>query len=134
MVQAEAAGKAIDANMFVPIDLLEPILEDMIKIGRPSRMPRPWLGMYTTEMNGQIVISGLVQDGPAHRAGIKLGDVVLGVADERVSRLAGLFRSIWSLGPAGAEIPLTLARSKKTTQVRVQSADRNDYLTKPRQH
>ena len=134
MVQAEAGGKSIDANMFVPIDLLEPILEDMIKIGRPSRTPRPWLGMYTTEMNGQIVISGLVQNGPAHRAGIKLGDVVLEVADERVSRLAGLFRSIWSQGPAGAEIPLTLARSKRTTQVRVRSADRNDFLTKPRQH
>jgi S1-C subfamily serine protease len=106
----------------------------MIKIGRPARTPRPWLGMYTTEMNGQIVISGLVQDGPAHRAGIKLGDVVIGVADERVSQLSMLFRSIWSMGPAGAEIPLTLARSKKTTQVRVRSADRNDYLTKPRQH
>jgi S1-C subfamily serine protease len=134
MVQAEAAGRSIDANMFVPIDLLEPILDDMIKLGQPARTPRPWLGMYTTETNGQIVISGLVQNGPAHRAGVKLGDVVLKVADQQVSRLAGMFRSIWNIGPAGTEIPMTLARSKKTTQVRVRSADRNDYLTKPRHH
>jgi S1-C subfamily serine protease len=134
MVQAEAAGHSIDANMFVPIDLLEPILDDMIKIGRPARTPRPWLGMYTTEMNGEIVISGLVQNGPAHQAGVKLGDVVLKVADQNVSRLAGMFRSIWNIGPAGTEIPMTLGRSKRTTQVRVRSADRNDYLTKPRHH
>jgi S1-C subfamily serine protease len=85
-------------------------------------------------MNGEIVISGLVQNGPAHQAGVKLGDVVLRVADQNVSRLAGLFRSIWNVGPAGAEIPMTLARSKRTRHVRVRSADRNDYLTKPRHH
>src|ERR1700751_3145559 len=35
-----------DVNMVVPIDLLPPILDDMLTYGRPNRPPRPWLGLY----------------------------------------------------------------------------------------
>jgi S1-C subfamily serine protease len=134
LVQESIGNDTIDANMFVPIDLLDPILEDMLKLGRPSRTPRPWLGMYTTPMQGHLVVGGLTQNGPAHRAGVKLGDVVLEVAGEPVGDLADLFRKIWNIGPAGAEIPMTLARGRNTSRVRVASANREDYLSKPRCH
>jgi S1-C subfamily serine protease len=120
--------------MFVPIDLLEPILEDMKKLGRPARSPRPWLGMYTTPMQGSLVVGALTQGGPAHRAGVRLGDVVLEVAGEPVVDLADLFRRVWDTGSAGTEVPLTLARGKSTSRIRVTSADREDFLTKPRRH
>src|SRR5882757_7441843 len=134
LVQETVAAQTLDANMFVPIDLLEPILEDMTKLGRPARSPRPWLGMYTTPMQGNLVVGGLTQNGPAHRAGVRLGDVVLEVAGEPVADLADLFRRVWSTGPAGAEVPMTLARGKSTSRIRVASADRDDFLTKPRRH
>jgi S1-C subfamily serine protease len=134
LVQETVGTETIDANMFVPIDLLDPILEDMKKLGRPARSPRPWLGMYTTPMQGSLVVGALTQGGPAHRAGVRLGDVVLEVAGEPVADLADLFRRVWDTGSAGAEVPLTLARGKSTSRIRVRSADREDFLTKPRRH
>jgi len=105
----------VQGNMIVPIDLLEPILDDMTKLGRPNRPPRPWLGVYATQTDGHIVIGGLADNGPAHKAGIRQGDVVLEVAGQRVSSLADLFRKIWSLGSAGTEIPLTVAREARSS-------------------
>lgn len=134
LVQESVGTETIDANMFVPIDLLDPILEDMKKLGRPARSPRPWLGMYTTPMQGSLVVGALTQGGPAHRAGVRLGDVVLEVAGEPVADLADLFRRVWKTGSAGTEVPLTLARGKSTSRIRVTSADREDFLTKPRRH
>jgi len=134
LVQENVGAETLDANMFVPIDLLEPILEDMKRLGRPARSPRPWLGMYTTPMQGNLVVGALTQGGPAQRAGVRLGDVVLEVAGEPVSDLADLFRRVWQRGSAGAEVPLTLARGKSTSRIRVTSADREDFLTKPRRH
>jgi S1-C subfamily serine protease len=126
--------KQAQGNMIVPIDLLEPILEDMLKFGRPARAPRPWLGMYATETSGQIIVGGLADGGPAHHAGIRQGDMVLEVAGRRVTSLADLFRGIWALGAAGTEIPLTLARQGSLLNVRLQSIDRTDFLKKPSLH
>ena len=134
LVQETVGTETLDANMFVPIDLLEPILDDMVRLGRAARTPRPWLGMYTTPLQGRLVVGGLTQGGPAHRAGIQLGDIVLEVAGEPVSDLADLFRRVWRTGPAGTEIPMTLVRGGSTSQVRVASADRDDFLTKPKRH
>ena len=120
--------------MIVPIDLLEPILDDMTKLGRPARAPRPWLGMYAAETDGHIIVGGLATDGPADRAGIRQGDLVLEVAGQRVASLADLFRKVWGLGPAGTEIPMTLAREGSQLSVRLQSIDRNDMLKKPLLH
>jgi S1-C subfamily serine protease len=134
LVQEQQSGDKTDANMFVPIDLLEPILEEMSQTGRPTRAARPWLGMYTMEMQGHLVVSGLAEQGPAALAGVKLGDLVLQVAGQPVSGLAELFRTIWGLGPVGTDVPLTLARGESQPLVHVRSADRNDFLRKPLRH
>jgi S1-C subfamily serine protease len=134
LTQERTSGETFDANMFVPIDLLGPILHDMVRLGRPAGPPRPWLGLYATELQDRLVVGGLTQSGPAHRAGVRLGDFVLEVAGTPVSTLAQLFRRIWSVGAAGVEVPLTLERDQATVRVRVQSADRNDFLLKPRRH
>jgi S1-C subfamily serine protease len=134
LIQEKQNGEQVEGNMIVPIDLLEPVFEDMLQLGKPAGLSRPWLGMYTTESQGHLVVGGLAKGGPAERAGIKVGDVVLEVGSDRPSRLAELFRRIWRIGPAGTEIPLTLARSGTIKNVRVKSGDRSDYLKKPRLH
>ncbi|MGB8436758.1 MAG: S1C family serine protease [Burkholderiales bacterium] len=134
LVEETVAGQSIQGNMIVPIDLLAPILEEMLGTGRAARPARPWLGMYTTEMRGQLVVGGLAEGGPAHRAGVRTKDMVLEVAAERVTGLADMFRRIWRLGAAGVEVPLTLARDGELMRVRLRSADRNDYLKKPMLH
>jgi S1-C subfamily serine protease len=134
LVEEVLDGKQTQGNMTVPIDLIEPILDDMTKLGRPNRPPRPWLGMYATQAGGQIVVAGLAQEGPAHRAGLRQGDMVLEVASQRVASLADLFRRVWRLGAAGTEIPLTVARDGSLLNVRLQSIDRNEILKKPLLH
>jgi S1-C subfamily serine protease len=134
LVQEQVGGKTVQGNMIVPIDLLEPILDDMAKLGRTSRAPRPWLGLYATEVRGMLAVAGVASRGPADRAQLKTGDVVLEVAGRRVADLAELFRSIWRLGPAGTEVPLTISRDGVISQVRVRSADRQDFLKKPDLH
>lgn len=134
LVEETVAGQSIQGNMIVPIDLLGPIFDDMLRLGRTARPPRPWLGMYTTEMRGQLVVGGLAQGGPAHRAGVRMKDMVLEVAGERVTGLADLFRRVWQLGAAGVEVPLTLVRDGELKRVRLHSADRNDFLKKPQLH
>lgn len=134
LVEEPVQGKQLQGNMIVPIDLLDPILDDMTKLGRPNRPARPWLGLYAAQANGQIVIGGLADGAPAQRAGVRQADVVLEVAGERVASLADLFRKVWALGAAGTEVPLTLAREGALISVRLQSVDRNDFLKKPMLH
>jgi S1-C subfamily serine protease len=134
LVQEAVGGKAVDGNMFVPIDLLEPILEDMLSTGRAAGPARAWLGLYATEMDGHVVVGGLAPGGPAELAGVQLGDLILEAAGTRVANLAQLFRNIWSVGPAGTEVALTLSRRGASLAIRIRSADRGDFLKKPRLH
>jgi S1-C subfamily serine protease len=134
LVQETVAGKTVDGNMFVPIDLLDPILADMASLGRPARPPRPWLGLYATELEGHLVVGGLAPGGPAEKAGLRLGDLLAEIAGERITGLAAFFRKVWSLGPAGATIPLTVSRQGALSRLELRSADRKDFLKKPRLH
>ena len=131
-VQEAQDGETIKGNMFVPVDLLAPILDDMLTSGRAAGRPRPWLGLYAREESGRLVVNGLAEGGPAARAGVRPGDVVAAVAGERVDRLADLFRAVWRQGPAGTMIPIALDRGGTPVSVEIRSRDRNDLLKKPR--
>jgi S1-C subfamily serine protease len=128
--EAEDDGM-VRGNMFVPAELIDPILDDMLRLGRVDRPPRPWLGIYTSETKEGISIQGLAHGGPAERAGVQLGDVVRDVAGAPVSGLADFDRSLWRHGPAGADIPLTVAREGRLKDVVVRSVDRGALLKKP---
>ncbi len=132
--QAREGGRTEHINMIVPIDLLKPILTDMQMRGQPNRPPRPWLGLYATEIEDKVVVVGLAKNGPAQRADLRTGDIVLAVGGTEVGNLAGLFRKIWSLGQAGVEVPLLAYRDGKTVELRVKSGDRSRFLKAPKLH
>ena len=134
LVQEKVDSGTLQGNMVVPIDLLEPILEDMVKTGRAPRPSHPWLGMYTTEAGKKLVVAGLAPGGPAERAGMKIGDVVVEVGHDRPASLADLWRRVWRAGPAGAEVQLKVVRNLTISEVRVKSADRSEFLKKPHLH
>jgi len=127
-------GKQMQGNMMVPIDLLDPILDDLLRYGRVNRPARPWLGMYATEVEGQLAVAGLAPRGPSERAGLQVGDVLLEVAGRRAKGLAELFRGVWALGPAGVDVPVSVRRNGDTLRFAVHTADRNDFLKKPHLH
>jgi S1-C subfamily serine protease len=125
-----------DVNMIVPIDLLPAILDDMMTYGRPNRPPRPWLGLYATEIEDEnaVVVAGMSDRGPASRSGLKPGDRILAVRDDPVSSLASFWRRVWASGAAGCEVVLQVMRDKDQITVRVPSADRTRLLKAPRLH
>jgi S1-C subfamily serine protease len=132
--QESDEGQEEHLNMVVPIDLLPPIMEDLLTLGRPAKPARPWLGLYSTEVEERIVVVGTAKDAPAQRAKLRTGDIIMAVNGEEVASLADCYRRIWALGPAGAEVPLTVYRDGRTFEARLRSADRNRFLKAPRLH
>ena len=124
----------LPGNMFIPIDLLEPILPAMLSQRFGARQPRPWLGLFTAEALGHLVVADVMPDGPADDAGLAPGDIILRVAAQRVKTLRELYKAIWGLGDAGIIVPMTLLRDGDTNEVTVQSADRYSFFRLPMTH
>ncbi len=133
-LERDRGGKNEHLNMVVPIDLLTPIVDDLRKFGRTQKPVRPWLGLYSTEVEDKVVVVGMAAKGPAARAELKAGDVILAVKGRNVGTLAEFYRAVWALGNAGVEVPLTLYRDGVTFEVRVNSSDRAKLLKGPRMH
>src|SRR2546421_4168489 len=108
LVQEKIDAGTIQGNMIVPIDILAPVLDNMGKLGRPNRPPRPWLGLDATQAGPRLVVAGLASGGPAERAGVKVGDMIIEVAGEKPKGLADLWRRVWRVGPVGSDVPLKI--------------------------
>jgi S1-C subfamily serine protease len=134
LVSEITAGREINANMFVPIDLLNPILEDLTTRGRASRQSRPWLGLYAVEMTGKVYVTGVAEGGPAQLADIREGDMISHVAQHGVATLPDFYRRLWAVGPAGTGVPLTAVRGGTRLHLNVRSVDRGALLKRPQAH
>jgi serine protease Do len=128
VADAMSAGTQSPGNMFVPIDLLKPILADLVEKGRASGPERPWLGLNTEELRGRLFISRVSPEGPAARAGLQQGDIVVGVGSEEVSSLADFYRKIWARGSAGVDVPVRILQGTQVKEVSVRSIDRVEYF------
>jgi S1-C subfamily serine protease len=130
LIVADSAGSGTQApgNMFVPAELLKSNLEDLIARGRPAGPVRPWLGVNTEEMRGRLFVTRVSPEGPADKAGLRSGDILIGVGSDEVSSLAELYRKVWALGPAGVEVPLRVLQGVQVKDVTVRSIDRTDYF------
>ena len=133
-LEREREGSSEHVNMVVPIDLLKPVLDDLRKFGRVNRPARPWLGMFSAEIEEKIVVVGISSKGPAARAELKAGDVILAVNGEKVTSQTQFYRKLWSLGPAGVDVPLTVYHEGVTFNVVLASTDRAKMLKAPRLH
>jgi serine protease Do len=129
---AGGPGTRSPGNMFVPIDLIKPILGDLIERGRPSGPARPWLGVNADELRGRLIVTRVSPDGPAQRAGLKDGDIVLAVGSEEVTSLPEFYKRIWARGAAGVEIPLKVLQGAQVRDVKIRSIDRIEYF-RPKQ-
>ncbi len=125
---AAGGGTPSPGNMFVPVNLLRPILDELIADGRRSGPVRPWLGLNIEEMRGRLFVTRVSPEGPAERAGLRSGDLVVGVGGEDVSSLAELYGKVWSRGAAGVEVPLKVLQGTQVREITVRSIDRLEYF------
>jgi len=121
-------GAAFPGNMFVPIDLLKPLLDDLLATGRRREPARPWLGVYSEEIQGHVVVTRVLPQSPAEQAGLARGDVILGVGGEAVGRQSEFYQRLWASGEAGAPVVLHVLHKKSVRQLTVRSMDRMAFL------
>jgi len=134
LIVADSTGGGVQApgNMFVPAELLKAILEDLIARGKASGPVRPWLGVNTEEMRGRLFVTRVSPDGPADKAGLTAGDVLIGVGNDEVASLADFYRKVWARGAAGVEVPVRVLQGTEVRELTVRSIDRVEYFrTRP---
>jgi len=125
---AIAAGATVPGNMFVPIDVLKPVIGDFIANGRSTTQPRPWLGVTSQEVGGNLLVTPVSPEGPAEAAGLKAGDIIVGIAGEGLKGQADFYTRLWKTGNAGVEVALDVLRGNRVENLKVKSADRNNYF------
>jgi S1-C subfamily serine protease len=125
---AARGGDKAPGNMFVPIDRLSPILADLIAAGRTSGPGRPWLGLTTEELRGRLFVSRVTPGAPAEKAGIRRGDVIVGVNGEAPKDLADFYRKVWAQGSAGVTVALEVLQDSQVRHFDVKSINRLDHL------
>lgn len=122
------AGAAFPGNMFVPIDLLKPLLDDLLSTGARRGPARPWLGVYSEEIQGHLVVTRVLPESPAAKAGLKRGDIILGVGGEAIGRQSEFYQRLWGSGEAGSAVTLHVLQDKLVRKLNVRSGDRMEYL------
>lgn len=133
IVRDAASGTAgIPGNLFVPVNLIKPILPELLRTGKRAGPTHPWLGVATENVHGHLIIVNVTPGGPAESAGLSSGDIILKVDGANVSEPADFYRRVWKLGSAGVKVPLQVLSSGEVRQLDVQSVDRGDFLRKPR--
>ena len=129
LVVGDALGKGqVPGNLFVPIDLLKPILGDLISQGRTSSKPRPWLGVNTQDLQGKLIVTRVSPDSPADQAGLASGDIIVGIRGEQVKGHSDFYRKLWASGDAGTDIVLDVLKGTEIRKFEIHSMDREKYL------
>jgi len=130
---SDALGQAprMAGNMFVPVDLLKPVLAEMQATGSTSQSHRPWLGLTSGEHEGRVVVARVTADSPAHSGGIQRGDVILAVDDEPVASLEAFYKRLWKRQKADDEIRLTLQRGEEVRTLTLRGMDRMTTMARP---
>lgn len=117
----------VPGNLFVPIDLLKPLLSDLLAHGKSSARPRPWIGVQTQEVQGNVIVTRVSPESPADTAGMQPGDVIVAIGGQTIKSQADFYTRLWSRGPAGAQVPLEVLRGGRIQSVTVTSTDRDNY-------
>jgi len=125
---ATDADPHVPGNMFVPIDLLKPILSDLVRTGHRPGPARPWLGVAADEVQGRLLVARVSPEGPADQAGVRRGDIILAVGGDAVHSQAEFYRKLWSSGDAGSLIALRILQGNDVQEVKIRSIDRLDYF------
>ncbi|GAA5236283.1 S1C family serine protease [Verticiella sediminum] len=129
----DALGESqrLAGNMFVPVDLLKPILTDLVEAGKPKAPARPWLGVNVQDIKGRLLVTRVSADGPAARGGINEGDIIVGLKGQPLKSSADFYQRLWESGDAGVEVELNVVQGAEVKRLPIKTIDRQEYLRPP---
>jgi serine protease Do len=130
VMDAHTKGERLPGNMFVPIDLLKPVLDELVATGRQKGGTRPWIGLNSVEEDGRLKVIRVSSDSPAEQAGIEAGDIVLSIGGKKIESHADFYRRLWSSGAPGVEVTLKVLKGSEVVDVKVRSIDRAENIRK----
>ena len=128
---AMGGNRRLPGNMFVPVDLLKPILSEMQQTGSTKVSRRPWLGLSSTEQGGRVQIVRVSKQSPAQLAGLEPGDLVLAVDGAKVATLEEFYKKLWDHARPDAEISLTVLQGADLKTIVLKPVDRMSTMRKP---
>ena len=126
------SGGSMGIGFAIPVSTAKQVLESIVKDGQVTR---GWIGVEPQELNAElmetfnvktkegVIITGVLQNGPAGQAGIKPGDVITAVNGKAVGNVTELLSAVAALKP-GVAAPLSVQRAGKTTEISVSPAKR----------
>lgn len=113
-------------SLAIPIDYYRDYEQELKQYGQVrSRPRRPWLGIYTQGIAGLVVIGNVTANGPAARSGLKQGDIILTVENQKIRSRQELYREMWKKRP-GERISFRILREDQSFDVEVIGGDRAD--------
>jgi serine protease Do len=124
VLNALGDNRRVPGNMFVPVDLLKPILSEMQQTGSTKFSRRPWVGLTSSEQGGRVQIVRVNKESPAQAAGLEPGDVVLAVDGAKVSTLEAFYKKLWAYDKPDAEITLTVLQGADIKTIKFKGVDR----------
>jgi serine protease Do len=121
----------MQGNMFIPIDLLKPILAELKAKGKSRASTRPWLGLSSTEQDGRLRVLRVSRESPAADAGVEVGDLVLAINGIKVESLRAFYAELWRMPSPDSEVELTLLKGAELRKLKVKAQDRSRSMVKP---
>lgn len=121
-------GPRQSGNMFVPIDLLTPVLGELRARGSTRASERAWIGLQCAETGSGLRIMRVNPDSPADVAGLEAGDTIERIDGTAVVTLESFYKALWSGGPAERNVTLELLRNGRPLAVTLRTVDRMKTL------
>lgn len=131
VTDAMGGNRRLPGNMFVPVDLLKPILTEMQQTGSTKLSRRPWVGLTSSEQGGRVQIVRVNKDSPAQAAGLEAGDFVLAVDGTKVATLEAFYKKLWAHAQPDDEITLTVLQGADIKTIKFKAVDRMSTMQKP---
>lgn len=131
VMDALGGNRQLPGNLFVPVDLLKPILAELRQNGLSRASRRPWLGLSSTVQNGRVQVLRVSPDSPAQAAGLQPGDVVLAVDDAKVTTLEGFYKKLWDRPDPEGEVRLQVLQGAEVRTLTLKAVDRMKTLLRP---
>jgi S1-C subfamily serine protease len=122
---------SLAGNMFVPVELLEPIFKNMLQKGTGQNSQRAWLGINAVERQGRIQIVRVTPESPAQSAGIAPGQWLLGLNGKPVESLSAFYKQLWAIPINSESAQLTIFDGTAIFQIPVPVVDRSANIKKP---